>query len=218
MNEHQSKRSLLLRLTSENVIAEEDEEALSSALGGTTRLVPRKYNSRSGWSAESQTSWGQVSLSTGSSHSVDSTTALPNPLSQTERDSSPTEWQNTWGQVSQSVGHNYSIYPTSPANPQWSAVMNGSAANWYNAQPIQFHDPNPTPVSHQHPYQHHQQSSYLSVDVTTGNAFSSFGQTSSALSEAKSLYDHSPQQTTPPQNNAHAHWQDLFVEMGANYS
>jgi hypothetical protein len=91
--------------------------------------------------------------------------------------------------------------------------MDASAANWYNAQPIQFHDHTPTPVQHQH-----QQPQYMNVDVTMGNTFQSFGPTSSTLSGAMSPYDYPPQQASPPQNNSHAHWQNLFVEMGANYS
>jgi len=198
----------------------EDEEALSSVLGGTTRSTPRKHDSRSGETAESRTTWGQVSLSEGSSYSlqVSHDNAPSPPVADRERENSHPEWQNTWGQVSQSVGYPYSMYPAGPANPQWSAVLNGSTANWYNARPIQFHNPNPTPVPRQHPHQHHQHPPYMSMDGTTGNAFSSFEQTSSSSSETTLPYDHSRQQTTPPQNDAHAHWQILLVEMGANYS
>ena len=229
MNEHQSKKSLIPRLTSENVITKEDEETLSSALGGTARLVQNKQGSRSGSrcgtsetdSLPPSSPRDLASLRLGNSpppqHIATSpTTTLPHPLSPTE--SPRAEWQNTWGQVSQSVGYPYSMYPTNPANPQWSAVMNASAANWYNAQPIQFHDPSPTPVPHQHPHQHHQQPPYMTVDVTMGNAFSSFGQTSSALSGAMSPYEYAPPPASPPQNNAHAHWQNLYVEMGENFS
>jgi len=233
MNEHQSKKSLLPRLTSENVTTKEDEEALSSALGGTARLVQHKQGSRSGSCGTPET----VSLPPSSPRDIGSptlsrlgpspppqhiitspTTTLPQPLSPIEREGPRAEWQNTWGQVSQSVGYPYSMYPTNPANPPWSAVMNANAANWYNAQPIQFTGTNPTPVLHQHTHQHHQQPPYMSVDVTMDNAFSSFGQTSSALSGAVSPYEYSPQQMSPPQNNTNAHWENLFVEMGANYS
>ncbi|KAF9647418.1 hypothetical protein BDM02DRAFT_3145961 [Thelephora ganbajun] len=230
MNEYQSKKSLLPRLTSENVVTKEDEEALSSALGGTTRLVPRKQGSSSGsYCGTSETeslppssprdagspALNRVGNSPPPQHIMNSpTTTLGHPLSPME--SPRTEWQNTWGQVSQNVGYPYSMYPANPTNPQWSVAMDVSAANWYNAQPIQFPDPTPTLLQHQHP--RHQQPQYLSVDVTMGNTFPSFGQTSSALSGAMSPYDYPPQQAPPPQNNAHAHWQNLFVEMGANYS
>jgi len=235
MNEHQSKKSLLPRLTSENMTTKEDEETFTSALGGTARLVPRKPGSRSSGShyAASETESlppssprdmgspgpSRLGASPPPQHIMTSpTTTLPHPLSPIDRESPRAEWQNTWGQVSQSVGYPYSMYPTNPANPQWSAVMNASAANWYNAQPIQFHDPNATPAPHQHPHQHHQHPPYMSVDVTMGNAFSSFGQTSSALSGAMSPFEYSPQQMSPPPNNGAAHWQNLFAEMGANYS
>ena len=229
MNEYQSKKSLLPRLTSENVVTKEDEEALSSALGGTTRLVPRKQSSSSTGSrcgtAETESlppssprdngspNMGRMGNSSSPQHIVTSpTSTLLHPLSPVE--SPRSEWQNTWGQAPQSVGYPYSMYPSNPANPQWSVTMDANAANWYNAQPIQFHDPSPTPI----PHQHHQQPQYMNVDVTMVNAFPSFGQTSSTLSGAMSPYDYSPQQASPPQNNAHAHWQSLFVEMGANYS
>jgi hypothetical protein len=237
MNEHQSKKSLLPpRLTSENVTTTEDEEALLSALGGTTRLVPRKQGSRSGshcGTSETESlppSSPRDAGSPGLSRLGPSpppqqiitspTTTLPHPLSPIERDGPRAEWMNTWGQaqVSQSAGYSYPMYPTNPAHPHWSTVMNASAANWYNAQLIQPHDPNPTPVPHQPAHPHQQHPPYMSVDVNMGNAFSSFGQTSSALSGAMSPYDYSPQQASPPQNNAHAHWENLFVEMGANYS
>jgi len=232
MQEYQSKRSLLPRLTSDNIVSEEDEEALSSALGGTARLVPRKQGSSAGSRCgtsetdslppSSPRDNGSPNLSRmGNSpppqHLMNSpTSSLVPPLSPLE--SPRTEWQNTWGQVSQSAAYPYSVYPANPTNPQWSVAMDASAANWYNAQPIQFHDPSPTPVPHPHTHQHHQHPHYLSLDVTMGNAFQSFGQTSSTLSGAMSPYDYSPQQVAPPQNNAHAHWQNLFVEMNTNYS
>jgi hypothetical protein len=50
MEEYQSKKSLLPRLTAENVVTKEDEDALSSALGGTARLVPRKQGLEFGFS------------------------------------------------------------------------------------------------------------------------------------------------------------------------
>lgn len=229
MNEHQSKKSLIPRLTSENVATKEDDEALSNALGGTTRLVQHKQGSGSGsrcGTAETDSLPPSSPRDFGSPRTDNSpppqhvmtspTTTLPHPLSPME--SPRAEWQNTWGQVSQSVGYPYSMYPANPANPQWSAATNASPANWYNAQPIQFQDPSPGPAQHQHqhPHQNHQQPQYLSVDVTMGNTFSSFGQTSSALSGAMSPYDYPPQQTAPPQNNAQAHWENLFAEMGAN--
>jgi len=228
MEEYQSKKSLLPRLTSENVVSEEDEEALSSALGGTTRLVSRRQGSNAGSrcgtsesdslppsSPRDPSSPGprRMGNSPPPQHIMNSpTSTLGPPLSPME--SPRTEWQNTWGQVPQSVGYSYPMYPTNPANQQWSSAMDASAANWYNAHPIQFHDPSPTPVAHQH-HPHHQQ--YLSVDVTMGNTFQSFGHTPSTLSGAMSTYNYSPQQPQPPQNNAHAHWQNLFVEMGASY-
>jgi len=231
MNEHQSKKSLLPRLTSENVITKEDEETLSSALGGTARLVQHKQGSRSGsrcGTSEtdslppsspreiSSPGLSRLGNSPPPHHVMTSpTTTLTHPLSPLE--SPRAEWQNTWGQVSQNVGYPYSMYPTNPTHPHWPAAMEANAANWYNAQPIQFHDPNSTPVPHQHTHQHHQQPQFLNVDVTMGNTFSSFGQTSSALSGAMSPYEYPPQQPSPPQNNAHAHWQNLFVEMGAHY-
>jgi hypothetical protein len=95
--------------------------------------------------------------------------------------------------------------------------MGASAADWYGAQLVQFHDPNPAPMQHQHTQQHHQQSQYMNVDIPMGNAFASFGQTSSTLSGAMSPYDYSPQEAPPPPNNAQAHWQNLSVEMGVNY-
>jgi len=226
MNEHQSKKSLIPpRLTSENVITDEDEEALSSALGGTARLVQRKQGSRSGSHCgtsetdslppSSPREMGSPGLSRlGNSPPpqriiTSPTTTLPHPLSPIEREGPRAEWQHNWGQVSQSPGYPYHMYPTNPEHPHWSAVMGASAANWYGTQPISFHDPAPVPV---------QQPQYMNVDVTVGNTFSSFGQTSSTLSGAMSPYDYSPQQASPPQNNAHAHWDNLFVEMGANYS
>ena len=197
---------------------------MSSALGGTTRLVPRKngssVGSRSGTSEteslppSSPRDVGSPNLSMiGNSsppqHLLSSpTTTLPHPLTPIE--SPRAEWQNTWGQV---VGYPYSMYPANPASQQWSSAMDASAANWYNAQPIQFHDPTPAPVHHYQAQQHHQQSQYMNMDVTMGNAFPSFGQTSSTLSGEPSPYDYPP----PPQNNAQADWQHLFVEMNANY-
>lgn len=230
MDEEQSKKSLIPRLTSENVTTKEDDEIFTNALAGSTRLIPRKSDSRTNSRGTPETESlppssprspgpSRLGPSPPPQHTMTSpTTTLSHPLSPMEREGPRAEWQNTWGQVSQNAGYPYSVYPTNPAHSQWSTVMNASAANWYNAQPIQFHDHNPTPVSHQHTHHHHQQPPYMSVDVTMGNAFSSFGQTSSALSGAMSPYEYSPQQTTPPQNNPAAHWQNLFVEMGANYS
>jgi hypothetical protein len=232
MNEHQSKKSLLPKLTSENVVSKEEDEALWSVLGGTARLVPRRQSSSAGSRGTSETGslppsspretgsprLSRISNSPPPQHIVTSpmTTVIhpPSPL-----ESPRTEWQNTWGQVSQNVGYPYSMYPTNPTNPQWTAAMNASAANWYNAQPIQVHDLNPALAQHQHMHQHHQQPQYMSVDVTMGNTFQSFGQTSSALGGAMSPYDYSPQQAQPPpQNNPQTHWQNLYAEMGANYS
>jgi len=231
MNEYRSKKPLPPGLTFEKMATEEDEETLSSALGGTTRLVPRKPGSNSGSRyATSETeslppssprdagspTMGRMGNSPPPQHVMNSpvTTFVP-PLSPIE--SPRTEWQNTWGQVSQNVGYPYSIYPANPTNPQWSVAMNANAANWYNAQPIQFHDSVPTPVQQQHTHSHHQQPQYLTVDVTMGNTFPSFGQTSSTLSGAMSPYDYSPQQAPPPQNNAHTDWENLYQEMGADY-
>lgn len=229
MNEYQSKKSLLPRLTSENVVTKEDDETLSSALGGTARLVPRKQGSNSNSNSRYEPSetdslppssprdTGSPNLSrAGGSptpqHILSSpTTSLPHPLSPIE--SPRTEWQNTWGQVSQNTGYPYSMYPANPANTQWS--MDASAANWYNAQPIHFQDSTPSPIQH-YANHHHQQPQYMNVDVTMANAFPSFGQTSSTLSGAMSPYDYTPQEA-PPQNNAHAHWQNLYAEMGASY-
>ena len=228
MNEYQSKKSLPPRLTSENVVNTEDEEALSSALGGTARLVQRKHGSSTGsFSGISEAgslppssprdngspSMSRVGNSPLPLHILSSpTTTLVHPTSPIE--SPRTEWLNNWGQVSRDVGYPHPTY-TNPANSQWSAAMDASAANWYNAQPIRFHDPTPTPMQ-QHTHQHHQQSHYMSVDVTMANTFPSFGQ-SSTLSGAMSPYDYPQQQVPPPQNNPQADWQNLFVEMGANY-
>ena len=234
MEEYQSKRSLPPRLTSENVVTKEDEEALSSALGGTARLVPRKPGPGSGSRyATSETdslppssprdpdspNLSRLGNSPPPQHVLSSpTTTFGQRLSPIE--SPRAEWQNTWGQVSQNMGYPYSTstYPANPANPQWSAAMNANAANWYNAQPIQFHDPTPAPMQHHNAHQHHQQPQYISVDVTMGNTFSSFGQTPSTLSGAMSPYEYPPQQAPSPQNSANAHWDNLFLEMGANYS
>lgn len=214
------------------MVTKEDEETLSSALGGTARLVPRKPGSNSGsrcTTAETESlppssprdagspTMGRMGNSPPLQHIMNSPVTTPaQSLSPVE--SPRTEWLNTWGVVSQNVGYPYSIYPTNSADSQWSVPMDTSAANWYNAQPIQFHDPVPTPVQPQHTtHPHHQHPQYLTVDVTMGNTFPSFGQTSSTLSGAMSPYDYSPQQGPPPQNNAHAHWQNLYAEMGANY-
>ena len=231
MSDYQSKKSLLPRLTCENVVTKEDEEALSSALGGTARLVPRKQGSNAGsrsGASETDSLPPSSPLDTGSpnlsrmgnspppQHILGSlTTTLAYPSSQFE--SPRAEWQNTWGQVAQNTGYPYPAYSPNPANPQWSAVMDATAANWYNAQPIQFHDPSPTPVQHNHAHQRHQQSQYMSVDVTMGNAFQSFGQTSSTLSGAMSPHENPLQQAPPPQNNAYAHWDNLLVEMNTGY-
>jgi hypothetical protein len=94
--------------------------------------------------------------------------------------------------------------------------MDANAANWYNAQPIQFHDPTPAPLHPQHGHPHHHQTPYLSVDVSMGDAFPSFGQTSSVLNGVMSPYEYQPQQAPPPQNNPQVHWQNLFDEMGAD--
>jgi hypothetical protein len=230
MDEYQSKRSLLPRLTCENVVTKEDEEALSSALGGTARLVPRKQGSNSGSrcgtsetdslppSSPRDTNspvLSRMGNSPSPQHILSSPTTMHvHTLSPTE--SPRTEWPSPWSQVAHSVGYPYPTYPTNPENPQWSVAMDASAANWY--QPIQFHDPTPTPAQHHHTHQHHQQPQYLSIDVTMGNTFPSFGQTSSTLNGAMSPYEYPPQQAPPPQNNAHAHWQNLYAEMGATYS
>lgn len=229
MNEYQSKRSLLPRLTCENIVTKEDEEALSSALGGTARLVPRKLSSSTGSRCGTTEA---DSLPPSSPREVGSpnlnrmegslsplqvlnspTSTLIHPMSPLE--SPRAEWQNTWGQITQTMGYSYPTYPTNPQSPHWSVAMDAPAANWYNAQPVPFHDPASTPVQH-HTHQH-QQSQYMNVDVTMENTYSSFGQPTSALSGAMSPYNYPPQQV-PPQNNAHAHWQNLYVEMGAaNY-
>ena len=227
MEEYQSKRSLLPRLTTENVVTKEDEDALSSALGGTARLVPPKQGSNSGshcGTSETESlpppsprGTGSSSLSRLSSspppqhHMSSPTTALGSPLSPI--DSPRTEWQNTWGQVPQNAAY-HSMYPTNLASPQWSAAMDATAANWYNAQPIQFYDPASVTLHPQPAHSHHQPPEY--VDVTMGNVLPSFGQTSSVLSGAMSSYGYQ-QQAPPPQNNAQAHWENLFVEMGASY-
>lgn len=231
MEEHQPKRSLLPRLTVENVVTKEDEDALSSALGGTARFIPRKQGSNSGSRngtsetdsmAPSSPRAPSPGVSTGGTPPPQRSMDSPTPTaiqSMSPVESPRAEWQHSWGQMSQNVGHLYSMYPTNPTNPQWSAAMEASAANWYNAQSIQFHDPTPPPLHPQHSQPHHQQPQYLSADVTMGNAFPSFGQTSSVLSGAMSPFDYSPQQVPPPQNNVQAHWQNLYAEMGAgNYS
>jgi len=193
------------------------------------RLVPRRHGSSAGsrgGTSETESlppssprDVGSPNLSTiGNSSPPQNflsspTTTLPHPLTPIE------EWRNNWGQVSQNAGYQYSMYPanptspTNPANPQWTGAMDASAASWYGAQPIQFHDPTPIPVQHHQVLQHHQQPQYMNVDVAMGNAFPSFGQTSVTLNGEMSPYDYSP----PPQNNGQAHWQHLFVEMGANY-
>lgn len=233
MEDYQSKKSLLPRLTCENVVTKEDEEALSSALGGTARLVPRKQGSNSGsrcGTSETETLPPSSPRDTNSpnpnrmgnsppQHILGSpTTTLADPMSPIE--SPRTEWLNSWGQVAQTAGYPYSAYPTNPTHPQWPVGMEANAANWYNTQPIHFHDPTPapTPAQHHHTHQHHQQSQYMSIDVTMGDAFPTFGQSSSTLGGAVSPYEYPPQQAPPPQNSAHAHWQHLFAEMGANYS
>ena len=204
---------------------------MSSALGGTARLVPRKQGSNAGsrnGASETDSLPPSSPLDTGSpdlnrmgnspppQHILGGlTTTLAYPSSPME--SPRAEWQNTWGQVAQNTGYPYPAYSTNPANPQWSAAMDATAANWYNAQPIQFHDPSPTPVQHHHAYQHHQQPQYMSADVTMGNAFQSFGQTSSTLSGAMSPHENPLQQAPPPQNNAYAHWNNLLVEMNTGY-
>ena len=231
MEEYQSKKSLLPRLTSENVVTEEDEEALSRALGGTTRLVSRKQGSnpgsRSGTSeTESLPPSSPRETESPSLNRMDSSpspqypatspaaTLVP-PFSHTG--SPRTEWHNSWGLPESQ--YTYPMYPTNTANTQWPTATPGG---WYNPQPTQFHDPTSLPPQHQHTNLHHQQPPYLTVDVTMGNAFPSFGQTSSALSGAMSPYDYPQQQQQQqalPQNPAHAQsWQNLFNEMGANYS
>ena len=230
MNEYQSKRSLLPRLTCENIVTKEDEEALSSALGGTARLVPRKLSSSTGsrcgtTEADSLPPSSPREAGSPNLNRIEgslspqqvlnsSTSTLIHTMSSLE--SPRAEWQNTWGQIAQNMGYSYSTYPPNPQSPHWSVAMDAPAANWYNAQPIQFPDTASTPVQN-HTHQH-QQSQYMSVDVTMGDTYSSFGQPTSALSGAMSSYDYPSQQVPPPQNNAHAHWQNLYVEMGAaNY-
>ena len=204
---------------------------MSRGLGGTTRLVSHNQGlntgSRSGTSemeslppsSPRDTPSPNLSRTDGSpppQYLMNSpTTTVASNLSPIE--SPRAEWHHTWGQVSQSVGYPYSMYPTNPANPQWSAAMDASAANWYNAHPIQFHDPTPAPLHLQQPHPHHQQPQYLAVDVTMGNTFPSFGQTSSTLSGAMSPYEYPSQQAPPPQNSAHAHWQHLIEEMHVSY-
>jgi hypothetical protein len=202
---------------------------LSSALGGTARLVPRKMSSSTGSRCGTSEAdslppssprevgspiLNRMEGSTSPQQALNSpTSTLIHPLSPLE--SPRAEWQNTWGQIAQNVGYPYSTYTANPSSPHWSAAMDAPAANWYGAQPIQFPDPTSTPVQH-HTHQH-QQLQYMNVDVTMGNTYSSFGQATSTLSGAMSPYDYPPhpQQAPPPQNNAHAHWQNLFVEMGA---
>lgn len=230
MEEYQSKKSLLPRLTAENVVTREDEEALSSALGGTARLVPRKQGSNSGshcGTSETESLPPSSPQETGSPNfgrmggnppplqPINSpTTPLINTFSPI--DSPRMEWQNSWGQLSQNTGYSHSTYPTNLPNlQQWSAAMDATAANWYNAQPIQFYDPTPVPLHPQPIHSHHQQPEY--VDITMGNVLPSFGQTSSVLNGAMSPYSYPPQQPPPPPNNAQAHWQNLFEEMGASY-
>ena len=117
MNEYQSKKSLLPRLTSGNVVTKEDKEALSSALGGTTGLVPRKHGSSLGSSCGSSGTEllppptprdiGSPSLSRIGNNP---TKTLPYyPLMPIK--SLRAEWQNTWSQVSQNEGDQYSVYP-----------------------------------------------------------------------------------------------------------
>lgn len=232
MEEYQPKKSLLPRLTVENVVTKEDEEALSSALGGTTRFIPRKQGSNSGSrngtsetdslapSSPRAPSPGMSMVGTPPPRSMDSPT--PTTIqSMSPVESTRTEWPHSWGQVSQNVGQLYSMYPNpaNPTNSQWSTAMDANAANWYNTQQIQFPDPISPPLHPQHSQPHHQQPQYLSVDVTMGNTFPSFGQTSSVLSGAMSPFDYPPQQVPPPENNVQAHWQNLYAEMGAgNYS
>ena len=198
-----------------------EDEILSSALGGTARLVPRKQCSSVGsrcgtsmtdpfpFSSPCDTSSSNLSRVGNSppQHIFGSpATTLAHPLSPIE--SPRMEWQN--------VGYPYSTYSTNPTTQQLSLAMDATAVNWYNARPIQFHDSALTSVQNHQTHQH-QQSQHMNMDVTMGNTFPSFGQTSSTLSGAMLPYDYSPQQVPPPQNNAHAHWQNLFAEMGANY-
>lgn len=227
MEDYQSKKNLLPMLTAENVVTKEDEEALSSALGGTTRLVQRRQGSNSGShcgaseteslppSSPQDTSSPSLSRMGGSPPPMNNPTAtLVSTLSPI--DSPRAEWQSTWGQVSQNAGHPYLMYTTNPVSPQWPTEMDATPASWYNAQPNQFHDPTPAPLHSQPTHPHYHQPEY--VDVTMGNVLPSFGQTSLALNGAMASYSYPPQQVPPPQNNAHAHWQNLYAEMGANYS
>jgi hypothetical protein len=226
MEEYQSKKTLPPRLTIENVDTKEDEEALSSALGGTTRRVPHKQGSNSGsYCGTSETesmppssprgadspSLGRVGGSPPPQHTISGpTTTLANTRSPI--DSPRMEWQNTWGQVPQNAGHSYSVYPTNITTPQWTATADATAANWYNAQ---FHDPTPTPLHPQHTHSHYQQKQY-NADIAMGDAFPSFGQTSSTLGGGMSWYSGAPQQAPQPQNNVLAYWQNLSAEMGAS--
>ena len=129
MEEYQSKKSLLPRLTFQNVVTEEDEEALSRALGGTTRLVPRKQ----GLSADSRSG-------TSEAESLPPSTPRDTDLPRLSAKGFPIEWKHTWGQVPQDVGYPHSTYPMDSANPQQSVTMEASMANWRSAQLIHIHD------------------------------------------------------------------------------
>lgn len=226
MEEHQSKKSIITRLTTENVVSKEDEETLSSILGGTAQLVSHKQgsnpNSRCATSeteslppsSPREPSSPTLSRMSGSPppQQVPNSpaTTIGHPLSPLV-ESPRAEWQNSWGQMPQ---QQFPIYPTNPVNPQWSTGMDPNPADWYNGQPIHFHDPIPAPLHPPNPHPHHQPQQFLTVDVTMGNtAFPSFGQTASALSGAMSPFDYTPQHPQPPQNNQ-AHWDHLIAEMG----
>ena len=199
------------------MVTKEDDETLSSALGGTTRLVPRKPGSnQNSYCGNSETE----SMPPSSPRDTDSpnftrfgsspppqhptngpTTSLANALSPVD---GPTpDWQ--WGRAPQNMYYQYPGYST---NPQWPAAVD--TANWYDSR---FHNPTPAPLS-AHPH-YQQQQQY--VDVTMEDTSPSFGQTSSVLGGTVSSYNYGPQQVPPPQINGHAHWDNLFVEMGASY-
>lgn len=126
MEEYQSKKDLP-RLASENVVTDEDEVALSRALGGTTRLVSHKQGSNASRCGTSETE----SLPPSTPRDIDSPRLGTKGL--------PIEWQHTWGQVPQDVGHPHSTYPMNLANLR-SVTMEASVANWRSAQLIHIHD------------------------------------------------------------------------------
>lgn len=217
MSDHQSRRSLLPRLPLENLDARDDTDEL---VGGKTRLVPRRSSSSSRAGSESL----PASSPRGNSPAIlrphingtQNSTIIP-PLTNlsngdTVIDSPMTEWVNNWGPISQQT----SSYPGLPIQNN-NQYMDRNPVNWYHGlQP--FHNNYQQQPQFISPNDRQQMS--LGIMGSPPNS-AMFERDTTSFNGGSMLYPQQqpspPSFPTPPSNDAHADWQQLFNQTMQGY-